>query len=252
MDNYKTLEYLEPQADGTFKYIESGNPTNGNQLIEIPDGAEIAYYFGAEYNHISFYKKIGKTVFVISPNYKDWKETSYKSIDEVPYNYANGFIVWERNKQIEKDPALISGAEAELVAQAKKHIDEDHITRFEAATAFLCGEKVQFMLANGDFIDINSDTTLGIFEEDGGYSFRLKPKFITINGIEVPAPMERDVEKGETAWLIGEPLTDNFDGYFSTSAMCYSENYAFGWWNKEEKVKQVAAALRTILGGTNS
>ena len=151
-----------------------------------------------------------------------------------------------------QDLALISGAEAELVAQAKKHIDEDHITRFEAATAFLCGEKVQFMLANGDFIDINSDTTLGIFEEDGGYSFRLKPKFITINGIEVPAPMERAVEKGETAWLIGEPLTDNFDGYFSTSAMCYSENYAFGWWNKEEKVKQVVAALRTILRGTNS
>ncbi len=94
-------------------------------------------------------------------------------------------------KPIEKsepqDPALISGAEAELVEQAKKFIARNHLNRFEAAKAHLEGHPVQFMLANGDFIDITSDTTLGIFEKDGGYSFRLKPTTLTVNA-ELPKP----------------------------------------------------------------
>ncbi|HHP6325089.1 TPA: hypothetical protein ACSE3H_003819, partial [Acinetobacter baumannii] len=84
-----------------------------------------------------------------------------------------------------QDPALISGADAELVAQAKKFITSDHLNRFEAAEAHLEGHPVQFMLANGDFIDITSDTTLGIFEKDGGYSFRLKPQTIKLE-LELP------------------------------------------------------------------
>jgi len=94
----------------------------------------------------------------------------------------------------EKDPALISGADAELVAQAKKFITSDHLNRFEAAEAHLEGHPVQFMLANGDFIDITSDTTLGIFEKDGGYSFRLKPQTIKLNDVEVSAPIKTGVE----------------------------------------------------------
>ncbi|MDH2524679.1 hypothetical protein QDR28_18725, partial [Acinetobacter baumannii] len=73
----------------------------------------------------------------------------------------------------------------ELVAQAKKFITSDHLNRFEAAEAHLEGHPVQFMLANGDFIDITSDTTLGIFEKDGGYSFRLKPQTIKVE-LELP------------------------------------------------------------------
>ncbi|EXR21482.1 hypothetical protein [Acinetobacter baumannii] len=75
----------------------------------------------------------------------------------------------------------------DLVAQAKKFITSDHLNRFEAAEAHLEGHPVQFMLANGDFIDITSDTTLGIFEKDGGYSFRIKPTTLTVNA-ELPKP----------------------------------------------------------------
>ncbi|TPS83279.1 hypothetical protein [Acinetobacter baumannii] len=99
-------------------------------------------------------------------------------------------------KPIEKSehqaPALISGADAELVAQAKKFITSDHLNRFEAAEAHLEGHPVQFMLANGDFIDITSDTTLGIFEKDGGYSFRLKPQTIKVE-LEIPAPYKAKI-----------------------------------------------------------
>lgn len=91
-----------------------------------------------------------------------------------------------------QDPALISGADAELVALAKKFITSDHLNRFEAVEAHLEGHPVQFMLANGDFIDITSDTTLGIFENDGGYSFRLKPQTIKLE-LEIPAPYKAKI-----------------------------------------------------------
>ncbi|HEM7109004.1 TPA: hypothetical protein U2K45_000312 [Acinetobacter baumannii] len=91
-----------------------------------------------------------------------------------------------------QDPTLITGADAKLVEQAKKFITSDHLNRFEAAEAHLEGHPVQFMLANGDFIDITSDTTLGIFEKDGGYSFRLKPQTIKVE-LEIPAPYKAKI-----------------------------------------------------------
>lgn len=86
-----------------------------------------------------------------------------------------------------RDLVVLKGKDAELVEQAKKFITSDHLNRFEAAEAHLEGHSVQFMLANGDFIDITSDTTLGVFEKGGGYSFRIKPTTITIN-TELPKP----------------------------------------------------------------
>lgn len=123
----------------------------------------------------------------------------YKTSEDVFYVFCNRLKIWDKSRAVninteglvkkgeEKYPALISGAEAELVAQAKKFITSDHLNRFEAAEAHLEGHPVQFMLANGDFIDITSDTTLGIFEKDGGYSFRLKPQTIKLE-LEIPAP----------------------------------------------------------------
>lgn len=226
MDNYKKLEYLEPQNDGTFKHIESGCPTNGNPLVEIPEGAEIAFYFGAEYNHIVFYKKVGKTVFVMSPNYLDWDETTYKEIDEVPYTYANSFIVWERNKQVEKDPALISGREAWL--------------------AFFDGLHVQWS-------EIDREAWFNFKEEDwnthslknDGFKFRIKPQSIKLE-LELPKPFEPKV--GQEVWFID----DNSKCGYSRSAEYGSDIYSyFGWWRTEDEIKQVVEQLRKIRG-TNS
>ncbi|MDC4730807.1 hypothetical protein NQ785_08590 [Acinetobacter baumannii] len=122
----------------------------------------------------------------------------FKSCDGVFYFMFEGkWVQSEVNtdeglEPITQAPALISGADAELVAQAKKFITSDHLNRFEAAEAHLEGHPVQFMLANGDFIDITSDTTLGIFEKDGGYSFRLKPQTIKVE-LEIPAPYKAKI-----------------------------------------------------------
>jgi hypothetical protein len=144
----------------------------------------------------------------------------------------------EEYKDYRKDPALIRGADAELVAQAKKFITSDHLNRFEAAEAHLEGHPVQFMLANGDFIDITSDTTLGIFEKDGGYSFRLKPQTIKLE-LELPKPFEP--KDGEKYWIISD---DYENGYTSSTY----PRVTIGAWRTEEEIKQVVEQLRKIKG----
>lgn len=234
MDNYKKLEYLEPQNDGTFKHIESGCPTNGNPLVEIPEGAEIAFYFGAEYNHIVFYKKVGKTVFVMSPNYLDWDETTYKEIDEVPYTYANSFIVWERNKQVEKDPALISGDVA--LANVHKCIvqylhDDEPYGRWTTITDHFW-----------------SQYHLGMFlDPDTKFKFRFKPQTIKLE-LELPKPFEP--EEDCHVYILDDGKTDGYRRY-SYEVHGDKGNTFIGIWRTEEEVKQVVEQLRKIRG-TNS
>ena len=70
--------------------------------------------------------------------------------------------------------------------------------------------------------------------------FRLKPRTITINGIEVPAPFEP--KKGEKYFY----LTDEYDGGYGVHNHddCTIEIAA---WRTEEEIKQVVAALRQIF-----
>ena len=70
--------------------------------------------------------------------------------------------------------------------------------------------------------------------------FRLKPRTITINGIEVPAPFKP--KAGEQAFYI--TAFGNYD-----SLVFDWQLNDFGYWRTEEEIKQVVAALRQVLGG---
>ncbi len=75
------------------------------------------------------------------------------------------------------------------------------------------------------------------------YEFRLKPRTITINGIEVPAPFEP--KPGE---LYYHPCGYRECGYW------FNTNDGFdylGAWRTEEEIKQVVAALRQVFGGSH-
>ena len=73
------------------------------------------------------------------------------------------------------------------------------------------------------------------------YKFRLKPRTITINGIEVPAPFEP--KEGEKVWF----LSDDHGYGYSVCDHADEAEYQFGAWRKEEEIKQVVAALRSIF-----
>lgn len=92
---------------------------------------------------------------------------------------------------------------------------------------------------------------LGVFlNENTTWKFRLKPRTILINGIEVPAPFEPKI--GEKYWII-ETSDKNSYSYISSfendeQDKCLTK---LGAWRTEEEVKQVVAALRQVFGGSH-
>jgi hypothetical protein len=87
--------------------------------------------------------------------------------------------------------------------------------------------------------DLYGTLMLSAFDSDM-YEFRLKPRAITINGIEVPAPFKP--KEGETYWFI----TDSECGYncVENKQGC---RVGIAAWHTEDEIKQVVAALRIIF-----
>lgn len=109
----------------------------------------------------------------------------------------------------------------------------------EAKKAWANGEIVQWRQASS-WSDLGFMNTLGIFDDED-IEFRLKPRTITINGIEVPLPFEPKPYEFYFA------LSDDYEsGYFSTNKI--SNDMMLGKWRTEEEIKQVVAALRSIFG----
>lgn len=122
----------------------------------------------------------------------------------------------------------------------------------------ISGKEAKLAWANGDEVEFkpkpsvytwasvcNKDT-LGIFEDDE-LIFRLKPRTIKINGIEVPAPFEpKDSE--EYYYLKTGNACGFASGEWGDDSM--QKHYVqFGAWRTEEEIKQVVAALRQVFKG---
>ena len=125
----------------------------------------------------------------------------------------------------------------------------------------ISGKEALIALANGKMAQLECD--IGWCDIDdwqdwdikqftvnyGEYKFRLKPRTITINGIEVPAPFKPKMNQ-KYFYL----YTENMSGYGNDY---YEENLItkmrvqFGVWRTEEEIKQVVAALRQIFGDSH-
>ena len=117
-------------------------------------------------------------------------------------------------------------------------------------TKLLSGEEAKLAWANGEQLQVVHTTKkewetltdnyrLSVFD-DNSYVFRLKPRTITINGVEVPAPF--NPKEGETYWYI----TDNECGYgcVENKEGC---RVGIAAWRTEGEIKQVVAALRSVF-----
>lgn len=133
----------------------------------------------------------------------------------------------------------------------------------------ISGKEALIALANGEEVEVrhphdkwyeNWESLNGsggkffllyLLDESTGYQFRLKPRTITLNGIEVPAPFEP--KNGEDFYYL-DCTSDNYGGWAKTSwrnveSDAFKNNTVFGAWRTEEEVKQVVAALRCVFGG---
>jgi len=125
------------------------------------------------------------------------------------------------------------------VAEKKKK-KENELTLQQAKLAWANGEKLQID-SGGGFYDLTGDYCLFAFDHPSN-KFRLKPKTITLNGIEIPA-IGTDYEQGEVIWILNslEPKE------YSPLLLDVSDELPTYWWSTEEEIKQVVAALRSAF-----
>ena len=117
----------------------------------------------------------------------------------------------------------------------------------EALIALANGEEVQCRnnITGSDWANAKCLQVESFFNITTMWSFRLKPRTITINGIKVPKPFVPKV--GETYWCFS---TQTVLGYGHNVYVSDNDDKRFinmGAWRSEEEIKQVVEALRTIF-----
>ena len=121
----------------------------------------------------------------------------------------------------------------------------------------ISGKEALIALANGGEVELQATGDMNWYDSTQWTAgellcfkgrFRLKPRTITINGIEMPAPFKpKDGDKffylndGEEVGYI----VCTHDWGFDPSGL------NFGAWRTEEEVQQVIAALRQVFGGSH-
>ena len=113
----------------------------------------------------------------------------------------------------------------------------------EAKLAWANGENVEFYSEDLDkWFSLNDDVFLSdVFDTR---KLRLKPRTITINGIEVPAPFEP--KEDCIVFIIDDGKTCNYRQY-DYEFGAEDESDWIGIWRTEEEIKQVVSALRSVF-----
>ena len=127
---------------------------------------------------------------------------------------------------------LISGKDVFSALSSGNEVQYNWLRNRSAIWFDLSKELKEFTLQ-----DILSGST-----ENGDVVFRLKPRTITINGIEVPVPFEP--KEGERFYYFSDEYTE---GWTSAERTGFYGDMKLGCWHTEEEIKQVVAALREVF-----
>ena len=117
----------------------------------------------------------------------------------------------------------------------------------------ISGKEALIALANGEEVELQATGDMKWYSSTQWTvrellcfkgKFRLKPRIITINGIEVPAPFEP--KEGDESWILFESHYSPCGYKLVLPDSQYSE-LCYGAWRTEEEIKQVVEALRSIF-----
>ena len=114
----------------------------------------------------------------------------------------------------------------------------------EALIALANGEEVQIKCVKDDEWYDSTLWTVGELLRWQG-EFRLKPRTITLNGIEVPE-CGKDYKYGNEMYILNSLEI----GEYCMVVLDKADEVPAYWWRTEEEIKQVVAALRKVFGGT--
>lgn len=127
----------------------------------------------------------------------------------------------------------------------------------EALIALANGEDVQKRStgwAGGLWLDITEKEPFnlscffsGINRHGEEIEFRIKPKTITLNGIEVPTPFEP--KEGKEYYYLNSGRQSGYAMKLNDGSLMDMQAMQFGAWRTEKEIKQVVTALRSIFKG---
>jgi hypothetical protein len=118
------------------------------------------------------------------------------------------------------------------------------ISSEEARLAWASGIDLQWSDSNfPKWTDLDDQYKLSIFN-DNDVKFRIKPKTILINGMEIPAPFD---PKGDVEYWYLCPHSGH--GYTMRNSGERTILAQFGAWRTEEEIIQVVTTFREILKG---
>ncbi|WP_407561706.1 hypothetical protein [Acinetobacter baumannii] len=167
----------------------------------------------------------------------------YKTSEDIFYVFCSRLNIWDKSRAVninteglvkkggEKDPALISGADAHQ--------------------ALLAGENVQYSGYGEQYWDTALNCNIGVFlnhEKFPDFKFRIVPRTIKVE-LELPKPFEPKV--GEEYFYINSGRESGFAKKLHDGKKLDYMATQFGAYRTEEEIKQVVDQLRKIRG-TNS
>ena len=109
----------------------------------------------------------------------------------------------------------------------------------EALIALANGEEVEYY--KHEWMDVNRLSVRDLTSSDNMYKFRLKPRTISINGIEVPCNKSK-YDKDDVVWVVSTACENWYDWIYGSD--CDSNTL---YWETEKEIKQVVAALRSVF-----
>ena len=112
----------------------------------------------------------------------------------------------------------------------------------EALIALANGEEVEYLYGT-EWESVTGNQILITAITGDKFKFRLKPRTITINGVEVPAPFKPKLD--DVVYYLTTTKNEGYTwGYFHPSD---AQMPQFGAWRTESEIKQVVAALRSVF-----
>ena len=128
-----------------------------------------------------------------------------------------------------------------------EQVEQGLISAKEAFNKLCDGYNVQF-LEDSQWLSlkeyIGNFSALDFMGDD--IKFRIKPKTILLNGIEIPAPFEP--KEGQYFYYLSSVVDKGYNimNWNTDHYECYCQ---YGAWKSEDEIKQVVAALRNVFKG---
>ncbi|WP_098732963.1 hypothetical protein [Acinetobacter baumannii] len=237
------IHVIYAMADKSVQYVtyDDGYDYHGIEAkdLTIDQLQELVVLNRNDVNDANHLDDDGKALFITNDNvmYYWGGEGWLKSA----YNGTNAYESYLKNRvkpinepnmpNEEKDPALISGAEAMIAALDGKHVV------WQWADG--CGNWQEFNDEEWTVEDLKSDR----------YNFKIMPQTIKVE-LELPKPFEPKV--GDKYWFLDSTEEKGYRLTFFDNDENDQDVMQFGAWRTEEEMKQVVAAWRNSIKELNN